>query len=215
MSERTSGEGNTGAPRVEENEVRSGDGHRNQERVSGQGMSYKLSHGYGRTSSRSSSRTRNSRASSKAILPRARMAMARSSKPAACGASTRVPAAGFRGSDSQSRQQVRQESSARGCPIDALAHPEEEQRTMSQTATRTAARGAWPVERFETPQQCAGYRVRDPLGRKIGRLKRLFLNESGGPEYAEVKLGLLGLKTVLIPLQTVTADAERRFLVLE
>jgi hypothetical protein len=86
---------------------------------------------------------------------------------------------------------------------------------MSQTATRTAARGAWPVERFETPQQCAGYRVRDPLGRKIGRLKSLFLNESGGPEYAEVKLGLLGLKTVLIPLQTVTADAERRFLVLE
>ena len=86
---------------------------------------------------------------------------------------------------------------------------------MSQTATRTAARGAWPVERFETPEQCAGYRVHDPLGRKIGRLKRLFLNESGGPEYAEVKVGLLGLKTILIPVQTVTADAERRFLVLE
>ena len=87
---------------------------------------------------------------------------------------------------------------------------------MSQTATRAAAtRGAWPVERFETPKQCAGYWVRDPRGRKIGRLKRLFLNESGGPEYAEVKVGLFGLKTVLIPLQTVTADAERPILVLE
>jgi len=86
---------------------------------------------------------------------------------------------------------------------------------MSQTATRTAARGAGPVEQFETPKQCAGYEVRDPLGRKIGRLKRLFLNESGGPEYAEDKVGLFGLKTVLIPLQSVTADAERRFLVLE
>jgi hypothetical protein len=86
---------------------------------------------------------------------------------------------------------------------------------MSQTATRAAARGAWPVERFETPQQCAGYGVRDPRGRKIGRLKRLYLNESGAPEYAEVKVGLLELKTVLIPLQTVTVDAERRFLVLE
>ena len=85
---------------------------------------------------------------------------------------------------------------------------------MSQTATR-AARGAWPVERFETPQQCAGYRVRDPLGRKIGRLKRLFLNESGGAEYAELSVGLFGLKTVLIPVQTVTVDAELRFLVLE
>jgi len=85
---------------------------------------------------------------------------------------------------------------------------------MSQTATR-AARGAWPVERFEAPKQCAGYWVRDRLGRKIGRLKTLFLNGSGGAEYAEVKVGLFGMKTILIPVQTVTADAERRFLVLE
>ena len=86
---------------------------------------------------------------------------------------------------------------------------------MSQTTTRAAARGAWPVERFETPKQCAGYWVRDPRGRKIGRLKRLFLNGSGGTEYAEVKVGLFGLKRILIPLQSVTADAGQRFLVLE
>jgi hypothetical protein len=81
---------------------------------------------------------------------------------------------------------------------------------MSQTATRAAGRGAWPVERFETPQQCAGYWVRDPRGRKIGKLKRLFLNGSGGAEYAEVKVGLFGMKTVLIPLQNVSIDGERR-----
>jgi hypothetical protein len=86
---------------------------------------------------------------------------------------------------------------------------------MPQTATRVAARGAWPAERFETPQQCAGYRVRDPLGRKIGRLKRLYLNESGGAEYAEIKVGFFGLRTILIPVQTVTVDDELRFLVLE
>jgi hypothetical protein len=85
---------------------------------------------------------------------------------------------------------------------------------MSQTTTR-AARGAWPAERFDKPKQCAGYWVCDPRGRKIGRLKRLFLNESGGPEYAEVKVGFFGLRTVLIPLQTVTTDAERGFLMLE
>jgi PRC-barrel domain len=85
---------------------------------------------------------------------------------------------------------------------------------MSQTTTR-AARGEWPAERFEKPKQCAGYWVCDPRGRKIGRLKRLFLNESGGPEYAEVKVGFFGLRTVLIPLQTVTTDTERGFLVLE
>jgi hypothetical protein len=87
---------------------------------------------------------------------------------------------------------------------------------MSQTQTATrVAKGAWPAERFETPKQCAGYRVCDPRGRKVGRLKRLFLNGSGGAEYAEVKVGLFGLKTILIPLLTVTVDAERRFLVLE
>jgi hypothetical protein len=86
---------------------------------------------------------------------------------------------------------------------------------MFQTATRTAERGTWPVERFEAPKQCAGYWVRDPRGRKIGKLTRLFLNGSGGAEYAEVKVGLFGMKTVLIPVQTVTVDTERRSLVLE
>jgi hypothetical protein len=61
----------------------------------------------------------------------------------------------------------------------APAGAKEEQMTMPQTATR-AARGAWPVERFQTPKQCAGYWVRDPLGLTIGRLKRLFSNESDG-----------------------------------
>ena len=84
-----------------------------------------------------------------------------------------------------------------------------------QTATRAAAKGTWPVERFEAPTQCAGYWVRDPRGRKIGRLKRLFLNESGGAEYAEIKVGLFGLRTILIPVQTVSVDDELRFLVLE
>ena len=85
---------------------------------------------------------------------------------------------------------------------------------MSQTTTR-AARGARPAERFDKPEQCAGYWVCDPRGRKIGRLKRLFLKESGGPEYTEVRVGFFGLRTVLIPLQTVTTDAARGTLVLE
>jgi len=46
-------------------------------------------------------------------------------------------------------------------------------------------------------------------------VKWLFLNGSGGAEYAEVKVGLFRMKTILIPVQTVSVDAERRFLVLE
>jgi hypothetical protein len=86
---------------------------------------------------------------------------------------------------------------------------------MSQTATRATTRGAWPVKRFDEPTQCAGYWVRDPRGRKIGRLKKLFLNGSGGAEYAEVKVGLFGMKTILIPIQSVSVDAEQRSLVLD
>ena len=47
------------------------------------------------------------------------------------------------------------------------------------------------------------------------REKWLFLNGSGGAEYVEVKVGLFRVKTVLIPVQTVTVDTERWFLVLE
>src|SRR5215208_1547656 len=170
-----------------------------------------------RSGSRSSSNSRisKSRASSKAILPRARRSTARSSKPLACGASTRALAAfeeatarvGNKSGKNHQREGVHWKTPSRV--------PRRSKRTMSQTATRVATRGAWPVERFEEPKQCAGYWVRDPRGRKIGRLKRLFLNGSGGAEYAEVKVGLFGMKTVLIPVQIVAVDSERRFLVLE
>jgi PRC-barrel domain len=60
-----------------------------------------------------------------------------------------------------------------------------------------------------------GYMVCDPTGQKIGRVEKLFLNGSGEPEYVRVKMGLFGSKTVLIPVQTVAADEERRALVLQ
>jgi len=40
---------------------------------------------------------------------------------------------------------------------------------MPQTAKR-AARGAWTIEDFETPERRTGGRGPDPLGRKIGKL---------------------------------------------
>ena len=64
--------------------------------------------------------------------------------------------------------------------------------TQTQTATREAVRDAWPVEGFETPKQCAGYRGRGPRGRKIGSLKRLFLNENGGAETRRFESGFSG-----------------------
>jgi hypothetical protein len=66
-----------------------------------------------------------------------------------------------------------------------------------------------PAEEF------AGYTVCDPRGQRIGRAERLFLNGSGEPEYIRVKMGFFGFKTVLIPVQSVAADKERRALVLQ
>ncbi len=66
---------------------------------------------------------------------------------------------------------------------------------------------------IRAPEEYAGYTVCDPRGQKIGRAERLFLNGRGEPEYIKVKAGLF--KTVLIPVQAVAADEERRALVLQ
>ena len=64
-------------------------------------------------------------------------------------------------------------------------------------------------------EECAGYVVCDPRRQKIGRAESFFLNGSGEPEYIRVRIGLFGLRKVLIPVQTVDVDKERRALVLQ
>ncbi len=72
-----------------------------------------------------------------------------------------------------------------------------------------------PGGSIRAPEKYAGYAVCDPRGQKIGRAEEFFVNWSGEPEYIRVKMGLFGLKTILIPVQAVTADEERRSLVLQ
>jgi hypothetical protein len=85
---------------------------------------------------------------------------------------------------------------------------------MTQT-TRTAIDRGESGDRFEAPEEYAGYEVRDPLRRKIGSVEKLFVNDNGGPEYVKVKMGLLGFKTILIPVAFATIDKERQILVLQ
>ncbi len=54
--------------------------------------------------------------------------------------------------------------------------------------------------RFETPEEYVGYEILDPEGRKIGRAKEVFTNAHGEPEYVRVRIGLLGMRSVLIPV---------------
>jgi hypothetical protein len=85
---------------------------------------------------------------------------------------------------------------------------------MSYT-TRTAIDRREPGGRLEAPEEYAGYEVRDPLGQRLGSVERLFVNDGEEPEYIRVKMGLFGLKSVLIPVTFATIDKKRRIFVLE
>jgi hypothetical protein len=81
--------------------------------------------------------------------------------------------------------------------------------------TRTAANRREPRDRQETREEYFDYLVRDPEGRKIGRVVEMFTNRRGEPQYIRVRVGLFGLKSVLIPVCFVTLDEERRTLTLQ
>lgn len=78
----------------------------------------------------------------------------------------------------------------------------------------TSARSAELEHPFEAPEKLVGYRVCDPLDKKVGIAEEFFVNGGGEPEYVRVKVGLFGLRSVLLPVQSVAVDAERQTLVL-
>lgn len=69
-------------------------------------------------------------------------------------------------------------------------------------------------DRLEVPEEYAGYEVRDPLDQKIGTVEAIFVNDDREPEYVKVKVGFFGLRSVLLPVETIAVDKERRVLTL-
>jgi hypothetical protein len=69
--------------------------------------------------------------------------------------------------------------------------------------------------RFVAPEEYVGFALCDPLEKRIGKVKKLFVNTSGEPEYISVQMGLFGLKSILLPVQNVAVDEQRRTLVLQ
>ena len=61
----------------------------------------------------------------------------------------------------------------------------------------------------------SGYSVNDPVGQKIGIAESVFANSDGEPEYSRVRIGLFGMRAVLIPVQFVETDEKRKTLVLK
>ena len=52
----------------------------------------------------------------------------------------------------------------------------------------------------------AGYEVYDSSGEKIGKVDDLFVDENDQPEYIGVKMGFLGTRSTLIPMDIATVD---------
>ena len=69
--------------------------------------------------------------------------------------------------------------------------------------------------RFQEPKEYVGYGVRDPEGRTIGTASEIFANGRGEPEYVRVRLGLLGLRSALLPIGFVRIDEQQRFFTLQ
>lgn len=59
-------------------------------------------------------------------------------------------------------------------------------------------------------QNLEGYQVYDRHYEKIGKVDDLFVNEGDQPEYIGVKMGLLGAKSTLIPIEVVRVNDRRQ-----
>ena len=81
---------------------------------------------------------------------------------------------------------------------------------MSDTTVRHGVLG----DHLPVPGEYVGYGVHDPLGQKIGTADELFVNAYGEPEYVKLRIGFLGLKSVLLPVEIVAVDRQRRILIL-
>jgi hypothetical protein len=61
---------------------------------------------------------------------------------------------------------------------------------------------------FKGPVEYAGFWLCDPQEKRIGMVEKLFLNESGGPEYIRMRVGFFGFKSVLLPIQDIAVDEQ-------
>jgi uncharacterized protein (TIGR02271 family) len=61
-------------------------------------------------------------------------------------------------------------------------------------------------EFMELEEQYSGYEVYDRDGEKIGKVDDLFVDENDNLEYIGVKMGFLGMKSTLIPIDMVRVD---------
>ena len=94
-------------------------------------------------------------------------------------------------------------------------HKDAPRLSKDQESDRAVLLGDKVDENFASPPQFAGYALHDPMEREIDKVEKLFVNGHGGPEYIAVRIGSFWQnKSVLIPVDFVSVNNERRTLVL-
>ena len=78
----------------------------------------------------------------------------------------------------------------------------------------TAADSRESTGRFAAPEEYVGYEVFDTRYRRIGRVAELLVNAGEELEYVRVRVGWLGLRSVLIPVRAAWVSRRRRILML-
>ncbi len=83
--------------------------------------------------------------------------------------------------------------------------------TARNTTEEVRALAEQRSDRFaELEEYYAGYEVYDRNGEKIGNVDDIFVDKSDDPEYIGVKMGFLGTKSTLIPMDAIRIDERRR-----
>ena len=95
------------------------------------------------------------------------------------------------------------------------SNPKKKLARKGGTALLHAAVESKSSQRFAGPEEYAGFWLCDPREKGIGMVEKLFLNWSGEPEYIRERVGFFGFKSILLPVQNVAVDEQRRILVLQ
>ena len=78
----------------------------------------------------------------------------------------------------------------------------------------SAANPGGRADRVPAAEGFAGYEVLDPQYQRIGSAEELLMDKDNRPRYVRVRIGVLGSRSVLIPVEALWVDEERRILLL-
>jgi Uncharacterized protein conserved in bacteria (DUF2188)/PRC-barrel domain len=132
---------------------------------------------------------------------------ARSEKQDAAGQSQETAVAGTKGTEEEVGQE---EARAGRVASGARSDETSSDKTVGREAHGLVARQRDDYHLATLEEQYAGYEAFDVNGERIGKIGYLFVDENGELEYVGVKMGSLGTRSTLIPMDVVRVDDRRR-----